>query len=126
MAARVDAARPVFARYRTPPIAQTRTYEARYVLEGEAASAPLGATVTIRFAQAESQSDVSVPIGAVLDDGNRTGVWVIDRGFFDRALRCGPDQTARRRKPRWSPELRSDNRSWRSARIFSRRRHHQE
>jgi multidrug efflux pump subunit AcrA (membrane-fusion protein) len=26
---------------------QTRTYEARYVLDGEAASAPLGATVTI-------------------------------------------------------------------------------
>ena len=30
--------------------AQTRTYEARYVLEGEAAAAPLGATVTIRLA----------------------------------------------------------------------------
>ena len=29
--------------------AQTRTYEARYVLDGEAAAAPLGATVTIRL-----------------------------------------------------------------------------
>ncbi len=60
--------------------AQTRTYEARYVLEGDAASAPLGATVTIRISNAERQSEVSVPIGALLDDGNRTGVWVFDRG----------------------------------------------
>ena len=60
--------------------AQTRTYEARYVLGGEAASAPLGATVTIRFAHGGKQSDVAVPIGAVLDDGNRTGVWAIDWG----------------------------------------------
>ena len=59
--------------------AQTRTYEARYVLEGDAASAPLGATVTIRLADSARQSDVSVPIGAVFDDGNRTGVWLLDR-----------------------------------------------
>jgi RND family efflux transporter MFP subunit len=59
--------------------AQTRTYEARYVLEGEAASTPLGATVTIRLADIAKRSDVSVPIGAVLDDGSRTGVWIIDR-----------------------------------------------
>lgn len=59
--------------------AQTRTYEARYVLEGAAASAPLGATVTIRLADNARQSDVSVPIGAVFDDGNRTGVWILDR-----------------------------------------------
>jgi RND family efflux transporter MFP subunit len=60
--------------------AQTRTYEARYVLEGEAASAPLGSTVTIRISNGETQSEVAVPIGAVLDDGSRTGVWVLDRG----------------------------------------------
>jgi RND family efflux transporter MFP subunit len=59
--------------------AQTRTYEARYVLEGEAASAPLGATVTIRITDSAKQADVAVPIGAVLDDGSRTGVWVIDQ-----------------------------------------------
>jgi RND family efflux transporter MFP subunit len=59
--------------------AKTRTYEARYVLEGEAASAPLGATVTIRLAANGKRSDVSVPIGAVFDDGNRTGVWILDR-----------------------------------------------
>jgi RND family efflux transporter MFP subunit len=59
--------------------ARTRTYEARYVLDGEAASAPLGATVTIRLAVNGMQSDVEVPIGAVLDDGNRTGVWILDQ-----------------------------------------------
>ncbi|NYG46241.1 MULTISPECIES: efflux RND transporter periplasmic adaptor subunit [unclassified Bradyrhizobium] len=58
--------------------AQTRTYEARYVLGGEAAAAPLGATVTIRLASQDSQSEVQVPLGAVLDDGRTTGVWVFD------------------------------------------------
>jgi RND family efflux transporter MFP subunit len=59
--------------------AQTRTYEARYVLDGEAAGAPLGATVTIRLASQASQPEIQVPLGAVLDDGQRTGVWVLDR-----------------------------------------------
>jgi RND family efflux transporter MFP subunit len=57
---------------------QTRTYEARYVLDGEAAVAPLGATVTIRLVNAASQPAVEVPLGAVLDTGRRTGVWVFD------------------------------------------------
>jgi RND family efflux transporter MFP subunit len=57
---------------------QTRTYEARYVLDGEAATAPLGATVTIRLASEEVQPQVQVPLGAVLDDGRKTGVWVFD------------------------------------------------
>lgn len=58
---------------------QTRTYEARYVLEGAAATAPLGSTVTVTIANDSAQSTVSVPIGAVLDDGSRTGVWVFER-----------------------------------------------
>ncbi|WP_377828878.1 efflux RND transporter periplasmic adaptor subunit [Bradyrhizobium lupini] len=57
---------------------QTRTYEARYVLEGEAAAAPLGATITIRLASQETQPEVQVPLGAILDDGRKTGVWVFD------------------------------------------------
>jgi RND family efflux transporter MFP subunit len=57
---------------------QTRTYEARYVLEGGAAAAPLGATVTIRLASQETQPEVQVPLGAILDDGRKTGVWVFD------------------------------------------------
>lgn len=59
--------------------AQTRTFEARYVLEGEAASAPLGATITITISESAKQADVAVPIGAVFDDGRRTGVWIFDR-----------------------------------------------
>ncbi|RZN12762.1 efflux RND transporter periplasmic adaptor subunit [Bradyrhizobium genosp. SA-3] len=58
--------------------AQTRTYEARYVLDGEAAVAPLGATVTIRLASQEAKPEVQVPLGAVLDNGRMTGVWVFD------------------------------------------------
>src|SRR5213075_1227182 len=58
--------------------ALTRTYEARYVLDGAAATAPLGATVTIRLASEASQPEVQVPLGAMLDDGQRTGVWVLD------------------------------------------------
>jgi RND family efflux transporter MFP subunit len=58
---------------------QTRTYEARYVLEGDAASAPLGATVTIRISSGATRLEVAVPIGAVLDDGSRTGVWLLNR-----------------------------------------------
>jgi RND family efflux transporter MFP subunit len=57
---------------------QTRTYEARYVLDGEAAAAPLGATVTIRLANQANQPEVEVPIGAVIDDGQRTGLWALD------------------------------------------------
>ncbi|MBK1842275.1 efflux RND transporter periplasmic adaptor subunit [Azospirillum sp. YIM B02556] len=59
--------------------AQTRTYEARYVLDGDAAAAPLGATVTVRLAGPTGQADMQVPLGAVLDDGRRTGVWALDR-----------------------------------------------
>lgn len=58
--------------------ARTRTYEARYVLDGEATAVPLGATVTIRVANKASQPEIQVPLGAVLDDGERTGVWVLD------------------------------------------------
>jgi RND family efflux transporter MFP subunit len=57
---------------------QTRTYEARYVLDGAAASAPLGSTVTIKILDAHRQSEVAVPVGSILDDGSRTGVWVVN------------------------------------------------
>ena len=62
----------------------TRTYEARYVLDGELANAPLGATVTIqipdRLATAQSDlqvRDLQVPLGAVFDAGKGPGVWII-------------------------------------------------
>jgi RND family efflux transporter MFP subunit len=57
---------------------QTRTYEARYVLDGEAAGAPLGATVTILLPNDTSAQETSVPLGALTDEGQGTGVWVYD------------------------------------------------
>jgi RND family efflux transporter MFP subunit len=58
--------------------AQTRTYEARFVLDGAAAASPLGATVSIWLTNQVGQPEVQVPLGAVLDDGGKTGVWVFD------------------------------------------------
>ena len=68
----------------------TRTYEARYVLEGPLAAAPLGATVTIALPDvasgakagtgADTQANVgawSVPMGALHDAGKGPGVWLI-------------------------------------------------
>jgi RND family efflux transporter MFP subunit len=57
----------------------TRTFEARYVLDGELSHAPLGTTVTIQIpeAQAASQGGLSVPIAALFDAGKGPGVWVI-------------------------------------------------
>lgn len=57
---------------------QTRTYETRWVLQGSAASAPLGATVTISLQNEAARSDAEIPVGALLDDGARTGVWILD------------------------------------------------
>jgi len=42
------------------------------------AVAPLGATVTIWLKRQASHPEVQVPLGAVLDDGGKTGVWVFD------------------------------------------------
>jgi RND family efflux transporter MFP subunit len=58
----------------------SRTFEARYVLEGEAASAPLGSTVTIALVtkQTSGNQSVRVPIGAVYDRGSGPGVWIVD------------------------------------------------
>ncbi|WP_250626745.1 efflux RND transporter periplasmic adaptor subunit [Pinirhizobacter soli] len=58
----------------------TRTFEARYVLQGELAGALLGTTVTIRIpsGDAATQVDLQVPLGALFDAGKGPGVWVID------------------------------------------------
>jgi RND family efflux transporter MFP subunit len=57
----------------------TRTFEARYVLDGELANAPLGSTVTVQIQDANSttQGGFSVPIGSLSDAGKGPGVWVI-------------------------------------------------
>ena len=58
----------------------TRTFEARYVLDGALANAPLGATVTIRIpdAQPSTQDGFQVPIGALFDAGKGAGVWIVN------------------------------------------------
>lgn len=58
----------------------TRTFEARYVLEGELATAPLGTTVTVQIQDAYSsgQGSLQVPIGSLFDAGKGPGVWVIN------------------------------------------------
>ncbi|MDR3432693.1 MAG: efflux RND transporter periplasmic adaptor subunit [Rouxiella aceris] len=56
----------------------TRTFEARYVLEGELASAPLGSTVTLQIAEGKLPVQVvQVPIAALYDAGKGAGVWRI-------------------------------------------------
>ena len=56
----------------------TRTFEARYVLEGELASAPLGSTVTLHIAQDDvSRQMLQVPLAAIYDPGKGPGVWRI-------------------------------------------------
>ncbi len=56
----------------------TRTFEARYVLEGALAAAPLGATVTLQIADEKSAHQaLQVPLAAIYDAGNGPGVWGI-------------------------------------------------
>jgi len=56
---------------------QTRTFDARYVLEGAAANAPLGATVTIGLADAKSAGAMEAPLSALFDNGHGPGVWIV-------------------------------------------------
>src|SRR5438105_9829695 len=58
----------------------SRTFEARYVLEGEAASAPLGSTVTITLVtkQTSGNQSVRVPVAALYDRGSGPGVWIVN------------------------------------------------
>ncbi len=58
---------------------QTRTFEARYVMAGAGAAAPLGATVTVALADRPQAGLLSVPLGAIDDEGQGPGVWVIDQ-----------------------------------------------
>jgi RND family efflux transporter MFP subunit len=57
---------------------QTRTFEARYVLDGRLADAPLGSTVSIQIPDGRSASALQVPIGAIFDPGKGPGVWLVE------------------------------------------------
>ena len=57
---------------------QTRTFEARYVLEGSLADAPLGSTISIQLSNGQDDPALQVPIGAISDSGKGPGVWLIE------------------------------------------------
>ena len=57
---------------------QTRTFEARYVLEGRLADAPLGSTISIQISNGRSAPVLQVPIGAIFDPGDGPGVWLVE------------------------------------------------
>src|SRR6266545_3392593 len=56
----------------------TRTFEARYVLEGRLADAPLGSTISIQISEGRSAPALQVPIGAIFDPGKGPGVWLVE------------------------------------------------
>jgi RND family efflux transporter MFP subunit len=56
----------------------TRTFEARFVLEGDASKAPLGSTVTVYLDATPLSGALTVPFGAIDDEGAGPGVWLID------------------------------------------------
>ena len=58
--------------------AHTRTFEARYVLEGGLADAPLGSTISIYIPNGLSVPPLQVPIGAIFDAGKGPGVWLVE------------------------------------------------
>jgi RND family efflux transporter MFP subunit len=58
--------------------AQTRTFEARYVLEGAAANAPLGATVTVHLSSDAGTHMLQVPVASVIDQGKGPGIWLLN------------------------------------------------
>lgn len=58
---------------------QTRTFEARYVLEGTVANAPLGATVTVHLSGNSGTDTLQVPASSVVDLGKGPGVWVLNQ-----------------------------------------------
>jgi RND family efflux transporter MFP subunit len=62
------------------PIA--RTYQARYVLEGDPTKFPLGATVTVGLDVSSSGETTppmaEIPLGSLIDRGDGAAVWVVD------------------------------------------------
>src|SRR6266513_2144232 len=57
---------------------QTRTFEARYVLEDRLAVAPLGSTISMQISDGRSAPALQVPIGAIFDPGEGPGVWLVE------------------------------------------------
>jgi multidrug efflux pump subunit AcrA (membrane-fusion protein) len=58
---------------------QTRTFEARYVLEGAATQTPLGATVTVHLSGDAGTEMLQIPASSIVDRGKGPGVWVLNQ-----------------------------------------------
>lgn len=58
----------------------TRTFDARYVLEGPAADTPLGSTVTVRLTLVADAGTLQVPLAALYDQSKGPGLWIINGG----------------------------------------------
>ena len=59
----------------------TRTYQARFSLDGAGKNAPLGATVTVHLkgeTRSGAMQQYEIPVGALYDGGTGTSVWVIN------------------------------------------------
>lgn len=54
----------------------TRTFAARFALQGDVSQAPLGATITLRVS-ATHDTATAVPLAALHDGGQGMGVWVV-------------------------------------------------
>ncbi|TWC38516.1 RND family efflux transporter MFP subunit [Pseudomonas sp. SJZ079] len=70
----------------------TRTYRARYRLEGNAERFAIGSTITVRLLSPLQNSLLRVPLGALHDPGTGPGVWLIGD---DHRVRFAPVQVAR-------------------------------
>jgi len=57
---------------------QTRTFEARYVLEGAMAGVPLGSTISVQVLNGRPTQALHVPMGAIFDPGKGPGVWLVE------------------------------------------------
>ena len=58
---------------------ETRTFEARYVLEGALSNATLGSTISVVIVDTDvaDAKELQVPMGALYDAGKGPGVWVV-------------------------------------------------
>lgn len=65
----------------------TRTYEARYVLSGDIAKAPLGSTITVYLPFKKGTNTVEVPLSAITDEGKGPGVWIVNSDALTLSFR---------------------------------------
>lgn len=58
----------------------TRTFQARFLVEGLPPDAPLGMTVTLKLADRRNEQVARVPLSAILNEGNGAEVFVVAEG----------------------------------------------